>query len=267
MDASMVTHLVRNRYLLYNLVRRELSSRFVGSMAGWFWALVHPVILLVVYTTVFVYILQVRLGPEVRQNFAEFLYCGLWAWIAFQEGLNGSVQSIVGNAHLVKRMAFPIEILAPSAVFSALALQGMGFSLFFAYLLLFGKIPWTGVFHLPWVLIPLTLQVLFTLGLGWLCAAVQVFIRDTAQVVTAAVTVWFFLTPVIYPMDLVPVGFQKVLVLNPWTHLVSMYRGAVFEGKIPWDGGFAYLMACSVLVYWAGYKVFQKLKGEFADAL
>ncbi|MBI4776474.1 MAG: ABC transporter permease [Deltaproteobacteria bacterium] len=259
--------LIRNRFLLYNLIRRDISSRFVGSYAGLFWGLVHPAILLVVYSTVFVFILKVRLGPGVKQNFAEFLFCGLWAWIAFQEGILHSVNVVVGNPNLVKRMMFPVEVLIPASVLSALFLQLLGFSLFFVYLLAFGKVPVTGVYRLLLVCVPLILQILLTMGLGWILAALNVFIRDTAQMVAALLTVWFFLTPIIYSVDVVPEGVRFLLDVNPWTHLVGMYRDVVFEGRIGLGWGTIYVCVLGVVVFIGGNHVFQKLKPEFADAV
>jgi len=259
--------IIRNRFLLYNLIRRDISSRFVGSYAGLFWGLVHPAILLVVYSTVFVFILKVKLGPEVKQNFAEFLFCGLWAWIAFQEGILHSVNALVGNPNLVKRMMFPLEVLIPASVLSALIMQLLGFTLFFTYLLVFGKIPITGVYRLLLVCFPLILQILLTMGLGWILSALNVFIRDTAQMVASLLTVWFFLTPIIYSVDIVPERFRFLLSVNPWTHLVAMYRDAVFEGRIGLGWGTIYVVILGVAVFIGGNHVFQKLKPEFADAV
>ena len=259
--------LIRNRFLLYNLIRRDIASRFVGSYAGLFWGVVHPAILLAVYSTVFVFILKVRLGPEVKQNFAEFLFCGLWAWIAFQEGMLNSVNAVVGSPNLVKRMMFPIEVLVSSSVLSALILQLLGFSLFFVYLMVFGKVPITGVYRLLLVCVPLILQIMLTMGLGWILSALNVFIRDTAQMVSALLTVWFFLTPIIYSVDLVPERVRVLLGVNPWTHLVAMYRDAVFEGRIRLGWGSMYVCVLGVVLFIVGNYVFQKLQPEFADAL
>ncbi len=259
--------LFRNRFLLYHLVRRDIATRFVGSYAGLFWGLVHPLILLAVYSTLFVYILQVKMGSGVRQNFAEFLFCALWAWIAFSEGTLTSVKAVVGNPNLVKRMAFPLEVLAPSCIFSALLLQLLGFGLFMVYLLVFGKIPVWGIWRVLLVVVPLIFQCMFSVGLGWVLSALQVFVRDTAQFVAAAMTVWFFLTPIIYPADLVPAGFRFVIGLNPWTHLAEAYRCAVFQGTLPLTWGGAYVVVLSTVLFVFGGVVFEKLKPEFADAL
>ena len=183
--------------------------------------MIHPAILLGLYTMVFSVIY--RIGEiEGGHGFAEFVFCGLWPWLAFQEACLRSVTAITTNANLVKRLQFPSELLVVAVVLASFLVQGVGFLLF-----LLGLMLWKGTFIGGVGLLlclPLGLALLLAIGLGMLLACGNVFFRDVEQLATAGLTVWFFLTPILYPASLVPESIGALFVLNPMGAITDTYR-------------------------------------------
>ena len=217
--SSFLTQLVVRRHLIWTFVRRDLRSRYVGSVMGLCWSLLHPLVLLVAYTFVFQVIFQVR--PELGRtdSFAVFLFCGLLPWLYFQDTLQRSCTSVVEQRNLIQKTLFPSEVLPLTLAASNLVTHLFGLAVLLSVLLYLGLLTWT-VWLLPawffWLM-------LLALGLGWLLAALQVFLRDTAQVLTVLLVFWFWFTPIFYQLERVPPRFQFWLRLNPLTHV----RGGV----------------------------------------
>ena len=174
------------------MVRREIGARFAGTSLGGLWSLIQPAILLGLYTMVFSAIYRVG-EVEGGHGFAEFVFCGLWPWLAFQEACLRSVTAITANANVVKKLQFPSELLVVAVVLASFLVQGVGFLLF-----LLGLMLWKGTFIGGAGLLlclPLGLALLLAIGLGMLLACGNVFFRDVEQLATAGFTLWFFLTP------------------------------------------------------------------------
>ena len=205
MFAVLTTH----RYLLVTMVRREIGARFAGTSLGGLWSLIQPAILLGLYTMVFSVIYRVG-EVEGGHGFPEFVFCGLWPWLAFQEACLRSVAAITANANLVKKLQFPSELLVVAAVLSSFLVQGVGFLLF-----LIGLMVWKGTLIGAAGLllcIPLGLSLLLAIGLGMLLACGNVFFRDVEQLTSAGFTLWFFLTPILYPASLIPESIGPLFV-------------------------------------------------------
>ena len=260
MFAALTTY----RYLLTTMVRREVSARFAGTSLGGLWSLIQPLIMLGLYTMVFSVIYRVReIGDG--HGFPEFVFCGLWPWLAFQEACTRSVTAITDNANLVKRLHFPSELLVVSVVVSSFFVQGIGFLLF-----LIGLMLWKGMFVGTAGLllcVPLGLSLLLAIGLGMLFACGNVFFRDVEQIVLAGFTLWFFLTPILYPHSLVPESLSLVFILNPMTAIIDLYRSLILSGSFTLGGGLVYSLCCAVGLFCTGGYLFQRCRGFFADYL
>ena len=256
--------ILHHRGLLRQMVIRDLSSRFVGTSLGGLWSLIQPAILLGLYTMVFSVIYRVG-EVEGGHGFPEFVFCGLWPWLAFQEACLRSVAAITVNANLVKKLQFPSELLVVAAVLSSFLVQGVGFLLF-----LIGLMVWKGTLIGAAGLllcIPLGLSLLLAIGLGMLLACGNVFFRDVEQLTTAGFTLWFFLTPILYPASLIPESIGPLFVLNPMVAITDAYRSIILSGSFTPGGTFVYSVCCAVCFFCFGRYAFQRCRGFFADYL
>jgi lipopolysaccharide transport system permease protein len=252
-------------YLLSELVVRDLRSRYVGSFLGPVWALLAPLAWVVIYTFVFSVVLKIPLSGEPEGVvFPEYLLAGFIPWLAVQEGLMRSATCLTDNSAMVKKAVFPKQTLVATVVLSAVVNELIGLVLYAAYL------AWKGHFSPRWAAaaIPLlALQVLATFGVGCLLAGLQVFLRDTAQVAGLALAMAGFLTPIFYPVSIVPARFRWVVSVNPVAHLVEGFRDAFFRRALPPAGSVAFLLVFSGFAAILGSLLFAKAEPHFADLL
>jgi len=251
--------------LIGSLVRRELAARYRGSVLGLAWGMVTPVVMIAIFTFIFAGIFGARFGANGSAwDFALYLFCGLLPWTAFQEAVAASTQTVVAHANLVKRVVFPLEILPVSIVLTALVNQMFGtIALVVASLLIRSELHAT-LLWLPVLLVP---QLMLTLGLSWLVASLGVFLRDIVQGVALLLTVWLYLTPIIYPESVVPARFQPFIRANPFTHLIRSYRRIMLEGAMPDWRGMAFFTAFALACFIFGYWWFARTRKNFADVI
>jgi lipopolysaccharide transport system permease protein len=253
-------------FLLRELVKRDFQGRYAGSLLGFFWSFVQPLWLLLLFTFVFSIVLKMKIPDACspREHFGTFLFSGLLPWIAVQEGVLRSSTSITDNSMLVKKLRFPAEILVVAVVVAALLHEAIATVVFLVVLAALGDLAWGG---LPMLLVALPLQVLFTLGLGLLLSAVQVFFRDTAQLLTMLFAGWFYLTPIVYSLASVPPRLRPWIELNPLTPLVGLYRQAFVCGRLALVPGTATLAGVAAVLLCAGFWLFRRLKIAFVDEI
>jgi ABC-type polysaccharide/polyol phosphate export permease len=228
--ASPLATLLAERELLASLVLRDLRGRYAGSAAGLAWAAANPVVQLAILTTVFSWVLQVRLGAAAAP-FPVALAWGFFPWLALQDGTLRGTTALVDGGVLVKRLALPAEVLIAQPVLAAVVQE------LIALVALVAVMPFLGVPLGAGVLlcvIPLALQVALTLGLGWILGVLHVYFRDTAQVAVAALQAWFYLTPIVYPLEIAPRALQGLLALNPFSGIVQAFRAFALGGEVPW---------------------------------
>jgi ABC-type polysaccharide/polyol phosphate export permease len=257
----MVRAVWRARRVVQALLARDLRGRYVGSSFGLLWSVANPLTQLAIFTFVFATVLKVRFGDGGRP-FVLYLACALFPWLAFQESVLRSTTCLVDNAVLVKRVVFPVEVLPVQIALSALVHQLIALALLLVLMAAFGILPGASLLVLPALV---AVQLLFTVGLGWMAAALHVYFRDTAQVLGVLLPMWFYVTPIIYPYDLVPDFLRPVLALNPLTALVQDYRDLFLHGVVPLGVREVWLVTASLSVFAAGASVFSRMRGEFAD--
>lgn len=253
-----------NLLLLKELVKRDFQGRYAGSMLGLVWSLVQPLWQLVLFTFIFSTVMKVTPVGARTGHFAIFLFSGLLPWMALQEGVLRSSTAITDNAGLVKKLRFPSEVLVLSVVLGALVHEAIAAVIFLGVLAWVGELSWSG---LPLLLVAAPLQVGLTLGLGLLAAAIHVFLRDTAQILGILLNAWFYLTPIVYPLPLVPERFRGWLELNPLTTLVGLYRQAFLEGSVSLVPRTAPLALGTAVILFAGFWLFRRLKPAFVDEI
>ncbi|MDT7808995.1 MAG: lipopolysaccharide transport system permease protein [Acidobacteriota bacterium] len=251
--------------LIWPLARRMTLARYRGSALGLLWAVLTPAVMIAVFTFLFAGVFGARFTPDgTPWDYALYLFCGLLPWTAFSETLQQSAGLVVAHANLVKRVVFPLEALPVAQALAALAAQLFGtLALLFATLVIRRELHATTLW-LPLLLVP---QLLLTLGGAWLVASLGVFIRDTAQVLGLLLMAWLYLTPIIYPEQIVPARFRPALELNPLTPLVRSYRRILLEGAQPDWAGLAYTAAVALAVFIFGYWWFARTRKNFADVI
>ena len=262
-SVNFLRKMVLQRHLIWNFVVRDLKSRYVGSLMGLFWSVIHPVVLLVSYTFVFSVIFKVRPGAEVKDSFALFLFCGLLPWLYFQDSVIRSCHSVIDHSRLIRKTLFPSEILPVSVVLANLVTHLIGIGIFIAVLFVLRPMGWVAL-TLP---VYLSLMILFSLGLGWLVAALQVFLRDIAQLLSVLMVLWFWFTPIFYEVDRVPEPFRSWILLNPLSHVVEAYRRVLLENRFPDPTSLLLLSGSAVAMFVVGGLVFRNTKREFIDVL
>jgi ABC-type polysaccharide/polyol phosphate export permease len=252
------------RTVVRALVLRDLRSRYVGSALGGFWSLVQPLLQLATFTFVFATVMKVRVTDAGGTDlpFVLYLACGLFPWLAIQEAITRSATCLVDNPTLVKRVVFPVEVLPVQLACSAVVHQLIATVVLLGLMAIEGFPPRVSLLALPALL---TAQLAIAVGLGWAVAALHVYFRDTAQALGVLMPVWFYLTPILYPQNLVPPFLQPVLALNPLTPLVQAYRDVFLHGVVPGGLGGLWLAAASLGVFAVGALVFTRARGEFAD--
>lgn len=258
-------NLIGCRALIFQLVKRDFQQRYVGSAAGWIWGLVHPLVLLASYWFIFGYILKVAPNKDLAHgNYALFLFAGMAPWMLFSETLSRSTSSMLDQANLITKTVFPSEIVPISIFLSGLVNH------FLAVLLLFLAVAF--ILHqvtLWLLLLPLCSAFLglLAVGLSWISSSLQVYLRDTVQVVTVILTFWFWLTPIMIPETSFPPKTRFMLILNPITYVTRCYRNVLLSAAPPAPGDLAILAASSALIFILGGLFFRQMKRGFADVL
>jgi lipopolysaccharide transport system permease protein len=255
-----------HRRLILQLARRKIAARYRGSLLGGLWAVIHPVMMLGIYTFVFSFVLRARatLTSGSQGDFALFLFSGMIVYTIFSECVNDAPSLVLSNRGYIKHLLFPVEVLSWVSVVSAMFnfLVGFVILMVFAYVLN-GPPPATALFA-PLLLVPV---VLLTLGLSWLLSSLGTFLQDLSQGINVATTALFFLSPIFYPVSAIPEPIRRYGFLNPFVFTLETMRGVLFQGAIPDWRMLGALTLVSLLVAWLGYAWFMKTKGAFTDVL
>jgi len=249
------------------MTKREVVGRYKGSVLGLAWSFFNPVLMLTVYTFVFSVVFKARWGTggeETKTQFAVVLFTGLIVHGLFAEVLNRAPGLILSNVNYVKKVVFPLEILPGVAMGAALFHSVISlFVLLSAFVLVNGFLHWTVVFA-PLVFLPL---VILTLGLGWLLAALGVFLRDVGQTVSILTMVLLFLSPIFYPVTALPEELRPWILANPLAFIIEQARAVLIWGRLPDWVGLGIYTIVSTVIAWMGYAWFQKTRKGFADVL
>jgi len=251
------------RELLFSLTKKELKVKYRGSVLGFFWSLLNPVLIMLVYS--FVFSMVLRQGIE---EFAIFLLCALLPFNFFSNSVNYGSGSIISNANLVKKIYFPKEIIPLSIVLSNLINFLLELIVLFIVLSIFKYKFYMYLYLLPVVII---VQVFFVSGMSMLISALNVLFRDLQHLVTILMLVWFFGTPIIYPLSMVPEQYQFWMQLNPMAVFAAFYRNIFYFVKYPegfyWPSLKIILICLGITFgfFFLGYFVFKKLEPRFAE--
>lgn len=254
--------------LIKQLLKRDILIRYKGSLLGFLWAIIQPIIMLSVYTFVFSVIFQAKWGiseSTSKSEYALLLFVGLIFFNIFSDVINRSPGLIVANSSYVTKVVFPTEILSIVALGNALVHSLISFVvLIVAKYIITGDFYWTSLYLIPFIYLSVGL---LTLGISWILSSLGVFLRDLNYLIGIIVQVLFFMTPIFYPVTSVPEEFQFVMQLNPLTGVIENARNIILFGEMPnWEWYFSSLFM-SLIIAIFGYIWFNKTKKAFADVL
>ncbi len=255
--------LVRYRGLIQSLVARELKARYRGSVLGFFWSFINPLLLLLIYTFVFNTVLP-GIRPAWLEPYALFMFCGILPWTWFASSLSESANVLIAGGNLIKKVLFPAEILPIVAVLANMVHFFLGLPILAAFLVYYSAPLHAS--EIVWFPAVVAVQLLLTSGLALIVSALTVHFRDIKDILANLLTFWFFATPIIYPMAQAPPLGKRFLNLNPFTHLAVSYQEILF-----YPGPFGHwkwllaLGAGSAGLFLAGYFLFDRLRDSFAE--
>jgi ABC-type polysaccharide/polyol phosphate export permease len=257
---DQVRTLTRYSPLIRSLVGRELKARYRGSVLGFFWSFINPLLLLVTYGIVFIYILPASRSAAM-EPYLLFFACGILPWTWFQSSVAESAGVLIAGGNLIKKVLFPAEVLPVVTVFTNLAQMLLALPVLAAFLLYHGRLAPAALL----VVLPIAVQLVFVLGLALFVSALTVHFRDIQSILGHLLHVWFFATPVLYLYaDLRP-RMQAVLRFNPMTHVVVSYQQTLFEGRFDHWRGLGGAAVAAVLTYAVGAWLFDRLRDTLAE--
>ncbi len=236
----------------------------MGSAAGWVWTVIHPLVLWLSYVFIFQYCVPPQHFGELTKNYPLYIFVGMLPWLLFSETVLRSAGSIVENANLITKTMFPSEILPVSIFLSSLASHAVVTTLVG---IVAGLILGHGNAAILLLLVYVPVVALFATGVGWAAAALQVYLRDTAQVVIVMMTFWFWLTPIIIPDESFPVWARWVLWWNPMAYVVRAYRVMLLGHGAPPVSEMGAAAGFAVATFVLGGLFFRQMKKGFADVL
>ena len=270
---SSVAELAESRELFVNLTLRELRGKYKRSVLGWTWSLLNPLATMVIFTVVFRFFLKVQVepgNPSGLDVFAIFLLCGLLPWNFLSNGMSGSMGALIANSNLIKKVFFPREILVVSNIASWVVSLLLELGVLAVVLVVAGN------FVLPWLVPALGLvivQTMFVIGLGLLLSVLNVYFRDIQHLIGILLQIWFYATPIVYPISVVRdaladhPAFFTVYKLNPMVRFVEAYRDCLYDLRFPALLDSLYLFGVSAATLALGVFVFSKLEPKLAEEL
>ncbi len=262
--SGFLATLVKRRYLIFEMAKREMMNQHLGSGLGFFWTFINPAIMILILW--FVFTVAFRNPPRHNVPFVIWLTAGMAIWNTFAEVVNGSSNIIIANSHLVKKTVFPLSIL-PVVKLAASFITHSIFLLLLMALIFLYRLP-ASLYWIQALYYFFAMGVL-VLGIGWTISSVNLFSRDMGQVVGVALQFGFWATPIFWDPDLVPARYQAVLRLNPMLYIVQGYRESFIYFVPFWShpGLTLYYWSFTGLVFVAGAFIFLRLRPHFADVL
>ena len=252
---ELVVDTYRYRELIWALALKEIKLRYKRSVLGFLWALLNPALMMVVLTLVFSTIMRFNLP-----HYAIFLLSVLLPWTFFSQSLSYAVDSIVGNGELIKKVAVPKLVFPMAAVVSnVINLLLSLIPLAILVPLLRHPFYWTW-FYLP---VPMLALIIFTMGMTFFFATANVYYRDVAHIVQVILSAWFYVTPIIYSLDMLPLKHRWIFKLNPIIYVINGFRLAVYYGQLPQIQSVVASFVCAFVALLIGLTVFLKYQDNF----
>jgi lipopolysaccharide transport system permease protein len=252
--------------LTWEMTKSEVTDRYRGQILGWFWAILHPLILIGVYIFIFVVIFKIRIGGtrEMPLDYTTYLLSGLIPWLTVQEVMSKAGTAITSNANLVKQVVFPIEILPIKSILASLITQGIFLSILIMYVLATNhSLPFTYIF-LPLLFF---IQMVGMAGISFTLSAIGVYFKDVKDIVQMFTLIGIYLLPIFYLPEQVPEQFRLLLFINPFSYMVWCYQDVLYLGRFDHPWAWVAFIVMSHFSFTFGYNLFRKLKIMFGNVL
>lgn len=255
----------RYRGFILGSVKREFQTRYRSSMLGALWLILQPLAMIVVYTVIFSEVMRARM-PGVTNSFAYSIYlcAGTLTWGLFAEIVNRSQTVFIDNANLLKKISFPKVALPSIVVLSAVINFGIVFGLFLVFLIVTGNFP--GVSFLGFIPV-LLVQIAFSVGLGLTLGVLNVFFRDVGQLMTIAISFWFWMTPIVYPVAALPHQLHLLLKINPMAIMVVNYQAIFVNHRWPAWGDVGIVLIEALVLIALALRLYRKHAADMVDEL
>jgi homopolymeric O-antigen transport system permease protein len=263
---DVVALLTRHKQLTWEMAKREITEKYTGQLFGVFWAIGHPLMLMLVYLFVFGVIFHVSIGgtADMPRDYPTYLLAGLIPWLSFQETMSKSTTVIVNNANLVKQVVFPLEVLPAKGVIATIVTEAIFLTLLMIYVL-------ARQHSLPafYMLLPalLALQIAAMIGISYVLSAVGVYVRDTKDFVQVFLVVGVYLIPAFYLPAAVPAQFRLLLYANPFSYLIWCFQDVLYYGRFEHPWAWPVFLLWAIVSFIAGSSIFRRLKLMFGNVL
>jgi ABC-type polysaccharide/polyol phosphate export permease len=242
---------------------RELREKYLGNITGILWVFIQPVILLLMYWFVFEKIFQAKVSQDISVEFIVYLAIGLWPWLAFSESVVNAILGVKNNSDLIGKNSIDFKIPVIASITASYFINILGY--IFVLIILSINFDYLKISSVSLLVIPIIQLYVFAIALGLFLSATQIFIKDTLQVMTTLMTLWFFLTPIIYSESLIPVQYLPYVQLNPlFTPISFIHKAVITHEALPWSG-MAYLSLIIIILFVISIKYFNKLSVHFED--
>ncbi len=243
--------------------RREIYSKYIGNITGVSWVFIQPILTLLIYAFVFERIFHAKFPESENIGFIVYLALGFWPWTAFSESILKAIPAVLEKKDLIGKVNLDFRIPVVATISATFLLNVLGYILVLIALVLFNKD--FNYAAIPLLLLPLVQLYLFALALGLVLAAVQIYIRDTIHLMTTVMTLWFFMTPIVYSVTLMPDYIRKIMLLNPIFIPIKFIHTALLTDKqLDWWSMFGVTLVILVLL-WLANKIFIRLSARFED--
>jgi len=250
----------RHGNIIWATTLYDIKTKYAGSVLGYIWLFLYPVLFLTIYAVTYIMVFKVRLHMLSPYEYVLLIFCGLIPFLGFSEAVGRGTVTVTSNTDLIKNTLFPIELMPVNIVLSSMTVPTVGFLLILPILLYFNKLGCSSLF-LPVVMFE---QVIFTVGLVWILAALNVFFRDFGQVISIVLLMLMIISPIAYTEEMVPAALRTFLYLNPLYYMVILYQKLLMFNTLD-EKLFSIFTIISFGHFVLGYHFFTRLKGVFSD--
>lgn len=256
---TLLKNLWNYRELLKTNISKEIRGKYKGAWLGIIWSWLNPLLMLLVYSLIFPLILRIKI-----ENYALFLIIALIPWTFFTTAIQIGAGCVVNDGNLLKKVYFPREILPISVVISG-AITFLITCIIMLFFIVFSSVGFS--WHIVFFPLIFIILVLFILGVTLITSSVTVYVRDLEHLISIAMTVLFYGTPIVYTIDMIPAAYQWILNLNPMTHIIGAFRDVFYYHQNPDFNSLGILFVISLVIFVIGLMIFRKFEKKFAEEL
>jgi lipopolysaccharide transport system permease protein len=243
--------------------KREINEKYLGNLTGFSWVFIQPIITLLIYYVVFDQIFGARYADSEDISFIVYLAIGFWPWLAFSESVLRSITGVTDKKDLIGKVNIDFKVSVIATISASFLLNCIGYIIILSLIIIFNAhIDFSA---LPLIIIPLIQLYLLSIALGLLLSSINVFIRDTLQFMTTMMTLWFFMTPIIYSVSILPEKYKIIIQLNPIYIPIAFIQNAVVNNQIRDWLSMCYMSIIILMLLYISIKVFDKLSTSFED--